>query len=169
MLPRLQVLKELLAETGAIFLHPDYRMVHVVQLLMDEMFGEDKFINEIIWYYKAGGMPEKMGFGRKHDTILFYARDRSQTRWNPVGVKSCLYIDIPSSRQQEWLQQHNDNVNAMLQAAWIRESVTPDQALPLQPDPDDGVWKVRTDRLLIGCLCLLDEVGNLFSQPISGR
>lgn len=73
MYERLILLKELLAETGSIYVHLDYRMVHYIKVLMDEIFGEGNLINEIVWNYKGGGGADK-GFNKKHDTLLFYAK-----------------------------------------------------------------------------------------------
>ncbi|MGI6737615.1 MAG: DNA methyltransferase [Anaerovoracaceae bacterium] len=71
--PRLCVMRELLAEDGLIWVHLDWHTVHAVKLLMDEIFGAENFINEIIWQYKSGGS-SKRHFARKHDTILLYAK-----------------------------------------------------------------------------------------------
>jgi len=71
--PRLFLMKELLSETGSIWVHLDWHAVHYVKILMDEIFGEKNFVNEIIWQYKSGGA-SKRSFAKKHDTLLFYAR-----------------------------------------------------------------------------------------------
>ncbi len=84
----LRLSRELLAADGSLYLHLDYRTAPVAKLLLDEIFGPACFINEIIWAYRTGGMPEKLGFGRKHDTILFYARDPARTRWHRQKEKS---------------------------------------------------------------------------------
>ena len=68
--------RDLLRREGTIFLHADYRMSAHLRLLMDEVFGEGNFLNEIIWSYQSGGRA-KTYFPRKHDAILFYARSRS--------------------------------------------------------------------------------------------
>lgn len=73
---RLLLMKDLLAETGSIFVHLDWHVVHYVKVLMDEIFGMDNFINEIIWHYKSGGVSKRY-FSRKHDTILFYSKSKS--------------------------------------------------------------------------------------------
>ena len=65
--------KELLTEDGLIFIHVDYREHAHVRLLSDEIFGEDNFINEIIWAYESGGRSKNF-FSRKHDIILLYAK-----------------------------------------------------------------------------------------------
>ncbi|MPL66589.1 hypothetical protein SDC9_12276 [bioreactor metagenome] len=71
--PRLVLLKELLSEKGSIYLHIDWHVGHYVKLMMDEIFGKSKFINEIIWNY--GTMcTTKTFWNRKHDTIYFYSK-----------------------------------------------------------------------------------------------
>ena len=67
---------ELLSDTGVIFLHVDFRMQAHLRLLMDEIFGENNFLNEIIWTYQTGGRARKY-FSRKHDVILFYRKSSS--------------------------------------------------------------------------------------------
>ncbi|HWQ06226.1 MAG TPA: site-specific DNA-methyltransferase [Feifaniaceae bacterium] len=65
--------RELLSDTGSIYLHIDYRMSAKLRLLMDEIFGAEHFMNEIIWCYKSGGRSTRY-YPRKHDTILFYRK-----------------------------------------------------------------------------------------------
>lgn len=67
--------KELLSETGVIYLHIDYHMHPHLRLLMDEIFGESNFLNEIIWSYQTGGRARRF-FSRKHDVILFYRKSK---------------------------------------------------------------------------------------------
>lgn len=74
--PRLYLLKELLSDKGSIYVHLDWRVVHYVKILMDDIFGEENFINEIIWSYKSGGASRKR-FSRKHDTILLYSKTKN--------------------------------------------------------------------------------------------
>jgi len=70
---RLILLKELLAETGSIYIHLDWHVGHYVKLLMDEVFGQGNFRNEIIWHYDIGARG-KEGFGTKHDNIFCYSK-----------------------------------------------------------------------------------------------
>lgn len=70
---RLQLMYDLLADDGSIYVHCDYRVVSYIRLVLDEIFGKDKFRNEIIWHYQSGGRQENL-FSRKHDTILFYSK-----------------------------------------------------------------------------------------------
>ena len=69
----LDLCRQLLSEDGMIFVHIDYRTHPHVRLLMDELFGEENFINEIIWVYQSGGRSLRH-FSRKHDVILFYGK-----------------------------------------------------------------------------------------------
>lgn len=63
--------KQLLAPDGLIYIHVDYRMHARFRLLADEIFGEKRFLNEIIWVYETGGRSKRF-FARKHDVILLY-------------------------------------------------------------------------------------------------
>jgi DNA modification methylase len=65
--------RRVLAPTGSLFVHLDYRAVHYVKVALDRIFGREHFVNEVVWCYAVGGKSRR-GFGRKHDTILWYAR-----------------------------------------------------------------------------------------------
>lgn len=80
---RLVEMRRLLKETGTIFVHLDWHAVHYVKVAMDGIFGYESFLNEIIWSYRTGGV-SKQWFGRKHDTILSYARARGRHRFQVV-------------------------------------------------------------------------------------
>lgn len=67
--------KMLLKDTGVFYLHLDWRTSAYARVLCDEIFGEDMFLNEIIWSYESGGRSKKF-FSRKHDTILLYAKTK---------------------------------------------------------------------------------------------
>lgn len=73
LLPLLEASRDSLAPHGSLFVHLDYRAVHYVKVALDRLFGRDRFVNEIVWCYAVGGKSRR-GFGRKHDTILWYAR-----------------------------------------------------------------------------------------------
>lgn len=83
---RLLLMKDLLAQDGAIVLHMDWHAVHYAKIIMDEIFGEKNFVNEIIWNYKSGGVSGR-SFAKKHDTLLYYAKSR-QYYFNPQKEKS---------------------------------------------------------------------------------
>ena len=71
--PRLVLMKELLSERGSIYVHIDWHVGHYVKLLLDEIFGKDLLLNEIMWCYSIGGKGSRF-FGRKHDVIFLYSK-----------------------------------------------------------------------------------------------
>ncbi|MBR5751298.1 MAG: site-specific DNA-methyltransferase [Clostridia bacterium] len=73
MLDVLTPCRELLADDGLVFIHLDYRAAARVRVIADGIFGENNFINEIIWSYETGGRSRRF-FARKHDVILVYAK-----------------------------------------------------------------------------------------------
>ncbi len=73
MYERLMLLKELLAETGSIYVHLDWHIGHYVKLLVDEVFGQENFRNEIVWCYRTM-QTVKSGWAKKHDVILYYSK-----------------------------------------------------------------------------------------------
>ncbi|WKZ37881.1 MAG: site-specific DNA-methyltransferase [Anaerolineales bacterium] len=72
---RLSLMHRLLSPDGALYLHLDWHADAYARLILDEIFGAENFVNEIIWAYH-GPSPIKTAFNRKHDTILFYAKSR---------------------------------------------------------------------------------------------
>lgn len=70
--PRLIEMKRVLKDTGSIYLQCDYRLVHYLKVKMDEIFGYNNFLNDIIWSYDWGGR-NKNKWSSKHDNILFYS------------------------------------------------------------------------------------------------
>ena len=79
MAQRLLAMKRILKDSGSIYLHCDPTAGHYLKLLMDAIFGDKQFRNEIVWGYKASNSPVKSFFPRKHDTLLFYAMSAEST------------------------------------------------------------------------------------------
>jgi site-specific DNA-methyltransferase (adenine-specific) len=71
--PRLRELRRVLSPEGTLYLHLDYREAHYVKLLLDDVFGRECFLNELIWAYDYGAKPRRR-WPQKHDTILVYVR-----------------------------------------------------------------------------------------------
>ncbi|MBV8955712.1 MAG: site-specific DNA-methyltransferase, partial [Solirubrobacterales bacterium] len=71
--PRLTRARELLAAHGTFYFHIDYREAHYCKLLLDEIFGREAFLNELIWSYDYGAKPRRR-WPAKHETILVYVR-----------------------------------------------------------------------------------------------
>jgi adenine specific DNA methylase Mod len=76
--PRLKMMYDLLASTGTLYLHLDWHASAYARLLLDEIFGSDRLLNEIVWVYH-GPSPIRKAFNRKHDTILVYTKSEQYT------------------------------------------------------------------------------------------
>lgn len=73
MYENLMAIKSVMSDTASIYVHLDWHIGHYVKILMDEIFGEDNFNNEIIWGYRIQGVGKDFG-GRKHDTLFYYTK-----------------------------------------------------------------------------------------------
>ncbi|MDP2749473.1 MAG: site-specific DNA-methyltransferase [Nanoarchaeota archaeon] len=74
---RLKLMHGLLANNGSIFIHIDWRVVSYVRLICDEIFGNDNFVNEIIWHYADNFQGNVKGFAINHNTILWYSKSKN--------------------------------------------------------------------------------------------
>src|SRR3989339_29795 len=81
MVTRLILMRELLSEQGSIYVHIDWHVGHYVKVIMDEIFGKNNLINEIIWCYTQGGRPVE-GYPNKHDNIFWYAKTKEKFIFN---------------------------------------------------------------------------------------
>jgi site-specific DNA-methyltransferase (adenine-specific) len=89
--PRLREVRRLLAETGTLYLHIDYREAHYVKVLLDRLFGRACFLNEIIWAYDYGARPRRR-WPAKHDTILVYVKDPERYWFDAEAVEREPYM-----------------------------------------------------------------------------
>ena len=89
--PRLTRARELLAPHGTLYFHIDYREAHYCKLLLDEVFGREAFLNEIIWAYDYGAKPRRR-WPAKHDTILAYVRTPGAHHFDADAVEREPYM-----------------------------------------------------------------------------
>lgn len=82
---RLILLREVLADDGSIYVHLDWHKAHYVKVLMDEIFGEGNFCNEIVWYYRRWNIAGKY-FARNHDTIFWYTKNKGNHVFNQMYI-----------------------------------------------------------------------------------
>jgi adenine-specific DNA-methyltransferase len=87
MYENLMAIKSVMSDSASIFVHLDWHIGHYVKVLMDEVFGEENFINEIIWAYHGPGSPGQKQFTRKHDNIFWYARNVDHYIFNADAVR----------------------------------------------------------------------------------
>jgi site-specific DNA-methyltransferase (adenine-specific) len=89
--PRLEHARRLLAREGTLYFHIDYREAHYCKLLLDEIFGRECFLNEIVWAYDYGAR-SKRRWPAKHDTILVYVKDPEAYFFDAEGVDREPYM-----------------------------------------------------------------------------
>jgi DNA modification methylase len=89
--PRLEEAHRLLRVDGTLYFHIDYREAHYCKVLLDEIFGRECFLNEVIWAYDYGGRP-KNRWPAKHDTILVYVRDSAHYYFDQGAVDRIPYM-----------------------------------------------------------------------------
>lgn len=85
--PRLYLMRELLSDKGSIYVHLDWHVGHYVKILLDDVFGKDNFLNEIVWSYKTGGVSKNF-FARKHDNVFFYVKNKQNYIFNTQYYRS---------------------------------------------------------------------------------
>ena len=89
--PRLVEAKRILTENGSLYFHIDYREVHYCKILLDQLFGRESFLNEIIWAYDYGARTRRK-WPAKHDNILWYARDPDNYIYNVDAIERIPYM-----------------------------------------------------------------------------
>jgi DNA modification methylase len=103
---RLKLIHELLSDDGTLFLHCDYRTSGITRLILDEIFGQERILNEVVWLYGLGGSSNRY-YPRKHDTIFWYSKSENyffnppmipatSQRMKGMDKKAPDYWDIPS-------------------------------------------------------------------------
>ncbi|WP_296488947.1 site-specific DNA-methyltransferase [Rhodoferax sp.] len=93
--PRLILMRELLADTGSIYVHLDWHVGHYVKLVLDEVFGRDNFVNEIFWKRSDSHSDSQEKYSAITDTIFFFSK-RGEHYWNPP------YLPLPQKTITDW-------------------------------------------------------------------
>ena len=88
---RIEAARPLLTADGSLFLHVDYREVHYCKVMLDEVFGRDSFVNEIIWAYDYGARTRRR-WSAKHDNILWYVNDPARYTFNYEEIDRIPYM-----------------------------------------------------------------------------
>jgi adenine-specific DNA-methyltransferase len=104
--PRLVLLRELLSESGSIFVHIDWHVGHYVKIVLDEVFGKDNFRNDIAWHYSGWNKKLLKGFEKRHDNILFYGKTDGQL-FNSFFEKWESKEEYVKKRKQKLLVDEN--------------------------------------------------------------
>lgn len=84
MRPRLEAMRGLLSEEGSLWVHLDWHISHYVKVMLDEIFGYNNFVNEIVWKRTNSPKAQSKGFGTQHDVILLYAVNSQSFETKPI-------------------------------------------------------------------------------------
>lgn len=106
----LVAIKSVMSETASIYVHLDWHIGHYVKILLDEVFGEDRFINDIIWGYQWGGHA-KDRFAQKHDIIFWYSKNDSHIFNSDAPQVREAYI----TNDKRW---HNNEEGKLCRDLW---------------------------------------------------
>ena len=130
MYENLRAIKSVMSENASIYVHLDWHIGHYVKVMMDEIFGEENFRNEIIWYY-YNKMPDmrKPIFTRSHDTILLYTKDRhldsvfnlqTEMREKPVTQLVRMKVDgkMVNARDEKGNVLYKESATRMVDDVW---------------------------------------------------
>jgi adenine specific DNA methylase Mod len=126
---RIILFQKLLSKTGLLFIHLDWHASHYVRILLDEIFGENRFVNNIIWYYYNKYSAGKKNLPRAYDNILVYSNSKQYT-FNEIR--------IPRKKPKRQLMRINVNgvlKNAKDENGHVRYRLVSDKKL-------DNVWKI---------------------------
>ncbi len=140
---RFLVMKELLSETGSLYVHLDWRKVSYVRVLLDEIFGEKNFQNEIIWHYGGRMMHGVSTYNRKHDTILFYAKNAGKMKFT-LPVETIDFDEYAKSRHEK-IHTDTDGRRYLLVPDMNMDRTTKqyEEDLVANGKATDDVWEVR--------------------------
>ena len=126
--PRLILMKELLSERGSIYVHIDWHIGSYMKVILDDIFGKENFVNEIIWYYRRWNIAGS-SFATNHDTILYYGKNKSNRVYNQLYIPKS---EKSSAQGKSWTSVIDEN--------GIRHSIMTDEPTKGVPMPD--VWDV---------------------------
>lgn len=117
MYENLMAIKSIMSDTASIYVHLDWHIGHYVKILMDEVFGEDFFVNEIVWGYKDIGAKAVPYFKKKHDAIFMYAKTESrifniqrQELSKSTIERFGSYFNVNGIITYQWLNDNNPGV-----------------------------------------------------------
>ncbi len=89
--PRLILMRELLSDRGSLVVHLDYHVSHYVKIILDEIFGKDRFLNEVIWKRKFGNAAESRQLGAAYDTLFIYTKSNNYI-FNKIWQKGSEHV-----------------------------------------------------------------------------
>jgi len=171
LMPFLEQSKRTLAAHGSLFVHLDYRAVHYVKVALDRLFGRELFVNEIVWCYSVGGKSRR-GFGRKHDTILWYARSEDWA-FHPDAVRvprrGGSHMRLVDGVQEKTDRKTGRVYRYPVHAGKVPEDWWTDIETLNHSDRERTGWpSQKPERLLERLICAVTEPGERIADWFSG-
>lgn len=125
--PRLVLMRELLSEKGSIYVHIDWHIGHYIKLLLDDIFGKDNLVNEIIWHYKRWTAASST-FQKMHDTIFWYEKSTNRHIYNKqyqafsektsIAKYKRIVVDGKAVQDKENLMERNPEDGVSMDDVW---------------------------------------------------
>ncbi len=144
MFERILLLRELLSSTGSIYLHCDYRKSHHLKLMMDEVFGPENFMNEVIWLRTNAHNMKSKGYGRSNDHILFFTKNKEFTfneQYLPYGEAQLgRYKEDGNGRLFTGRDLTFSGANPAKQFTWRGTTPPPNRSWGLPKEELEKLW-----------------------------
>ncbi len=142
----LMAIKSVMSETASIYVHLDWHMIHYVKIIMDEIFGEDNFINEIIWRRKQSVSWASKQFGITNDTILWYGCNADEYVFNPE-----YSIDDENTKnylEKRFVYDDNDGRGKYMKSPLVNSLYRPNLKYEFHGvNPPENGWLYKKERL----------------------
>lgn len=111
---RLIMIREILCENGSIFVHLDWKKAHYIKVVLDEVFGESNFVNEIVWHYPDNFQGNVKGFANNHNVIFWYSKTSNYTANKvmiPLAKATMRDKRIWSAQEKKLVSARDENGN----------------------------------------------------------
>ena len=142
MWPRLHLLRDLLADDGVILVSIDDNEQHRLRMLMDEIFGEENFVANIVWNHRKSSQND-IDFSLSHNHIVCYARERSSFSFNTLGVEEGKFSNPDGDPRGPWIADPMDAPNVRENLTY--EIVNPHTGATYWP-PEGRCWRFSRAR-----------------------
>ncbi len=162
-------MRRLLKPTGSLYLHCDWHAVHYLKVMLDEVFGDKNFQNEIIWYYRGAGVSPRR-WARRHDNLLWYAKSKDWY-FNPDPVRD-EYAESTKERFSHYIgnvrgthdfgQQKLNSLGKHPDDVWLIKIVAPSARARL------GYPTQKPEELLERVILSSSREGDIVLDPFAG-
>jgi DNA modification methylase len=166
---RVMEMHRVLKATGSIYLHCDWHASAYLRVMLDEVFGANRFQNEIVWWYRGGGVSPKR-WGRRHDTILFYSKGNKWT-FNVDPVRTAYSPDSQERLKYKARAFRGDKVYDNYEANPLGKH--PDDVFEIQPVMPSSKMRLgyptqKPPKLMERILLASSNPGDVVLDPFAG-